>query len=79
MDFIIVVVVFGVFFLGLVLLVQGFVRKDPVSRLDLDPYLRRFAQRTQGLPPPERHPIRLMLIGAGLIGLSVVLAILFVA
>ena len=65
MDFIVVIVVFGLFFVGLVLVFQGFVGKEVNPEglpfavpLDLD--------RPGVEHPPERHRLRLVLSGIGL-------------
>jgi hypothetical protein len=74
MDFLKVVVVFGVFFVGGVLAFQAFVGKElPIERW------------MQGPPdpdnpgvehPPERHRLRLFLIGLGAMVAAVVLGLL---
>jgi hypothetical protein len=73
MDFIVFAAALGLFVLGGILIFQGFLGKEPTSRLDLDPYLRRFDGKVDNTPPPERHRFRLMLIGFALVVLSVVL------
>ena len=72
MDFVMFSAAFLLFCLGGVLAIQGFVRRDPVTRLDLDPYLRRHARETESFHAPERHPVRLTLIGLSLMVLAVV-------
>jgi hypothetical protein len=79
MDFMQFLVVFAVFFLGLVLAIQGFVRKEPHA-LDVPHNPRDLYGAPLGrfddpgiVHPPEQHPVRLMLIGAGLMILAVVL------
>jgi hypothetical protein len=66
-------VIIGLFLAGGVLAIWGFIGKEPVSRLDPDPYMRRYDKPPEGLPPPEPRPRRLMLIGVGLMVLAVVL------
>jgi hypothetical protein len=74
-DFVVFVVVFAVFIAGLALAIQGFVGKEinpdgrPIS-LALDPEQPGIAH------PPERHPVRLFLIGVALIILAVGLGII---
>jgi hypothetical protein len=73
-DFVLVIVVFGVFFLGVVLAFQAFVGKEinPAGQwlrmpIDLD---------QPGISHPrERHRLRLFLIGLGLMVLAVVIGI----
>jgi hypothetical protein len=75
-SFIVVIAVFSVFFLGMVLVIQGFVGKDPElpeARLLLPPV---DVERRDREHPPERHPIRLVVIGVGLMALAVVLGII---
>jgi hypothetical protein len=74
MDFVWVAVVFGLFILGLVFAFQGFVGKEINAEgqwlrmpIDLDqPGIEH---------PPERHRLRLFLIGLGLMVLAVLLGI----
>jgi hypothetical protein len=69
---VIVIVVMVVFFVGLVLAYQGFVGKE------ISPQGQPFAmpidlERPGISQPPERHRLRLLLIGVGLMVLAVVL------
>jgi hypothetical protein len=69
---VIVIVVMVVFFVGLVLAYQGFVGKE------ISPQGQPFAmpidlERPGISHPPERHRLRLLLIGVGLMVLGVVL------
>ena len=74
MDFVLIVVVFVVFFAGMVLAFQGFVGREvnPEGQpfaipIDLDhPAVEH---------PPERHPVRLVLIGVGLMVVAVVVGL----
>ena len=56
MDFVMFSAAFLLFCLGGVLAIQGFVRRDPVTRLDLDPYLRRHARETKAFTRPSGIP-----------------------
>jgi hypothetical protein len=74
MDFVLVVVVFGVFFLGVVFAFQAFVGKE------INPEGQPFAMhidldRPGPSHPPERHRLRLFLIGLGLMVLAIVVGI----
>ena len=67
MYFVVFALVIGLFCLGAVLAYQGFLRKEPSVRWDLQPYTRPFDRTTRNpVPPPEKHPVRLMLIGVGM-------------
>ena len=75
MDFVVFSVVFALFFVGLTLAFQGFVGKEinpggqPFTTLiDLD--------RPGIEHPPEPHPLRLMLIGLGLMVAAVVVGLI---
>jgi hypothetical protein len=74
MDFVVFIVVFGVFGLGLVFAIQAFVGKEinPGGRawaFPVDP------NQPGVYHPPERHRVRLFLIGLGLMLLAVVFGI----
>jgi hypothetical protein len=71
-DFIVVIGVFAVFFWGLVLAVQGFVGGEPVNA---EAFLigRADPDHSGIVHPPERHPVRLFLIGVGVMILAVLL------
>jgi hypothetical protein len=71
-----VILVIGLFFVGVVVAMQGFVGKELsdgryFGRM-IDPELHGMEH------PPERHRLRLFLIGVGLMVLAVVLLALFV-
>jgi hypothetical protein len=75
MDFASTIVVFGVFFLGLVLAFQGFVGKE--INPDGQPFAMRLDLERPGIShPPERHRLRLFLIGSSLMVLAVVLGVI---
>ena len=62
MDSVLVIVLFGIFGLGLVLAFQGIVGKDIQTEGAL--FGRPFDLENPGIShPPERHPWRLVLIG----------------
>lgn len=76
MDFVLVMVIFGIFGLGVVLAFQGIVGKDIQTEGAL--FGRPFDLENPGMShPPEPHPWRLVLIGLALmscaIGLGIVL------
>jgi hypothetical protein len=66
-------VIVGLFCDGGALVIGGMIGKEPVSRMDLNPYTRGFDKSLEGLDPPDRHPKRQILIGVGLMVLAVVL------
>ena len=69
-----VVVVMVVFFVGLVLAFQGFVGKE--INPDGQPFAMRHDLENPGIAhPPERHPLRLFLIGLALMVFAVVFGI----
>jgi hypothetical protein len=75
MDFLVVSGVFVMFMVGLILVFQGIVGKEinPEGmpfRWTIDPHHPGIEH------PPERHRVRLVLIGAGLLVLAVVIGIL---
>jgi hypothetical protein len=72
MDFVVVTALFVVFFLGLVLVGQGFLRTEPTFKHQHVP-LTGEIRTTVVEHPPERHPARLIIIGAALM-LGAVLA-----
>ena len=72
MDFIVFSAAFVVFIVGLALAGQGFIGKELPS--EPAPLVRRFSL-TRTVPPPEKHPVRLMLIGVAMM----VAAVAFVA
>jgi hypothetical protein len=84
MDFIQVVLVIGVFFLGVVFLVLGFTRNDaapPPGNLILPEFpvqVEPFDGSGSGIPPEPDHRVRLRLVGVGLIVLGVVLGLILV-
>jgi hypothetical protein len=83
MDFIQVVLVIGVFFLGVVLLIIGFTRNEgtPPPNLMLPEFpmqVRPFDAAGSGIPAEHHHPVRLRIVGAGLVVLSVVLGFILV-
>ena len=76
MDFVLVMLIFGIFGLGLVLVFQGVVGKDIQAEGAL--FGRPFDLENPGMAhPPERHPWRLVLIGLALmtsaVGLGIIL------
>jgi hypothetical protein len=73
LDIVLLVVIVGLFCGGGALVIGGMISKEPVSRLDLNPYTRGFNKSPEGLDPPDRRPTRQMLIGVGLMVLAVVL------
>ena len=75
MDFVLVMLIFGIFGLGFVLLFQGIVGKEIRSEGVI--FGRPFDLENPGMShPPERHPWRLILIGLGLMTSSIALGIL---
>ena len=74
MDFVVVVVVFGVFGLGLVLAFQGFIGKE--INAEGEPFGMPIDLDRPGMShPPERHRLRLFVIGLGLMVLAVAIGI----
>ena len=74
MDFVIVAVVFGVFFLGVVLVFQAFVGGE--IRSEGAAFGKPYDPEHPGMShPPERHRWRLAAIGIGSIAGAVVLGI----
>ena len=74
MDFVLIVVVFVVFFAGMVLAFQGLVGRD------INPEGQPFAMPIDLDHPAvehqsERHPVRLVLIGVGLMMVAVVVGL----
>jgi hypothetical protein len=77
MDLVPVVVVFGLFFLGLVLAFQGFVGKE--INPEGQPFAMPLDLEQPGIShPPERHRLRLFLVGLGLMLVAVVLGLFLV-
>jgi hypothetical protein len=60
-------VAFGLFFIGLAVVGQGFIRTEPPN--EITPAGTYSMTRT--VPPPEKHPVRLVLIGLAMIGVAV--------
>ena len=75
MDLVIVAVVFGLFFLGVVLIFQAFVGGE--IRSEGAAFGKPHDLEHPGMVhPPERHPWRLGFIGLGLIAIAIALGIL---
>ena len=73
MDFFWFVVVVVLFCVGGGIAIWGLIGKEPVARLDLNPYTRGFDQPPAERPPAVPNRGRLMLIGVGSMVLAVVL------
>ena len=76
MDFVVVVVVFALFFAGMVFVIQGFVGREIYPPAGL--HLRADFDRPGISHPPERHRARLMAVGAGMMVLAVLLGLLVI-
>ena len=75
MDFVLVMVVFGLFGLGFVLLFQGIVGKEVRSEGVI--FGRPFDLDNPGMShPPERHPWRLVLTGLALMASAIGLGLI---
>ena len=75
MGFLGVAVLFFLFIAGLVLAIQGFVGKEIYP--DGRPFSMVFDPDHPGIHhPPERHRVRLLLIGLGLMASAVVIGII---
>jgi hypothetical protein len=74
-DFVIVVGLFALFVLGLVFAIQGFVRKEIYPEGQPFAGLADF-DRPGVVHAPERHPVRLFLLGVGLMVVAVALGLL---
>jgi hypothetical protein len=75
MDFVVVIGVFGLFFLGLVLAFQAFVGKE--VNAEGQPFAMVIDLEHPGIThPPERHRLRLFLVGLSLMLVAVALALL---
>ena len=79
MDFVKVILVFGVLGFGFLLVFQGIIGKDPPSEAGAG--ARWIRDNSDGprvqpiLHPPEKHPVRLILIGVGVMVLAVCLGL----
>jgi hypothetical protein len=80
MDFVIFALIFGLFVLGLVLVVQGIIGGDPTFKRQFVPRAHKLLEfqvvETQIKHPPERHRGRLILIGVATMVLAVVLVVI---
>ena len=75
MGFVLVALLFGLLVLGLVFVVQGLVGGDPTFKHQHLPVSGQILE-TQVVHPPERHRVRLVLIGTALMLSAVLLGLL---
>ena len=76
MDFVIVSLMFGLLLFGLVFVVQGIIGGEPSFNHQHLPVTGQILE-TQVVHPPERHRVRLILIGSGIMISAVVVGVLF--